>query len=193
MSPVHRWVLKFCRTVHVYLTLFGLVLLTFFAVTGFLLNHYDWFVGEPTTRTASGVAPAAMLQPLDKLAVVEWLRREHGAGGLLDSFDEEEESLRVVFKSPGRRVEAIVQRGDGQTALSYESHGLLGLLTDLHRGNSAGAAWGLVIDGLCVLVLIVSATGLVLWSSLRARGKYGSLVLLLGLAVALAVYFVFVP
>jgi hypothetical protein len=39
----------------------------------------------------------------------------------------------------------------------------------------------------------VSATGLVLWSSLRARGKYGSLVLLLGLAVALGVYFVFVP
>jgi hypothetical protein len=197
MAPLHRWLLKWSRMVHVYSTLFGLALVLFFAVTGFMLNHEDWFdLSEPRTRTETGALPTDVLQPVDKLAVAERLRKDFAASGEVDTFEEEEDDsrrVRVVFKGPGRRVEALVQVEDGKTTVSYESRGLVGLLTDLHRGKSTGRAWGLVIDGVCVLLLVISATGLVLWSSLRSRGKFGALVFLVGAAASVAVYVLWVP
>jgi hypothetical protein len=67
------------------------------------------------------------------------------------------------------------------------------MLTDMHRGKSSGAAWGLVIDAVSIIFVIVSITGLILWSSLRSRGKHGLLTIMLGLAAGLVVYFLFVP
>src|ERR1700676_703403 len=113
MSPFHRGLVKWARTVHLYTTLFALALVLFFSITGFMLNHEDWFgTSDPHTHTDTGSIPTALLQGPDKLAVVELLRKEFGATGAVDSFEEEEggESFRVVFKSPGRRVEAIIKR-----------------------------------------------------------------------------------
>ena len=51
----------------------------------------------------------------------------------------------------------------------------------------------MVIDGVCVLLLIVSTTGLILWQSLRSRGRYGLVVMALGLGVGVGVFYLFVP
>lgn len=194
MSPAHRWLIKSARTVHLYVTLSGVVLLAFFAVTGFILNHEDWFgFGVANTRTATGHVPTALLAGPDKLGIVELLRKDFAAKGVLDSFEEEEDSLRLAFTQPGRRVEAVIQRSDGSMELTYDTRGFFGVIADLHRGKSTGTAWSLVIDGVCILVLVVSATGLYLWSSLKGRGHYGWVVLVLGLLFGLLVYFAFVP
>ena len=52
MSRFHRWLLKTARTIHVYVTLLGLALILFFAITGFMLNHIEWFEFEQV-RTVS--------------------------------------------------------------------------------------------------------------------------------------------
>ena len=194
MSPARRRLLIVARYVHVYLTLFGLVLLTFFAVTGFMLNHEDWFLAsDPIDRTASGTVPTAILQPPDKLAIVELLRKDYAARGLVETCEVEDDPVRVVFNGPGRRVEAVIQKEDGKLEVKYQSRGLVGIVLDLHRGKATGTAWSLIIDGVCVLVLIVAATGLILWHSLRGRGHYGLLVIGLGLALGVVVYLAFVP
>jgi len=53
--------------------------------------------------------------------------------------------------------------------------------------------WGVVIDSVCVLLLTVSAAGLILWSSLRHRARHGLAVMGLGLLVGVGVYVLFVP
>jgi hypothetical protein len=72
----------------------------------------------------------------------------------------------------------------------------------LHRGNRGnveketkftGRVWSVVIDATCVLLLIISTTGLILWWSLKSRGKWGAILLLTGGASAFAVYYWFVP
>jgi hypothetical protein len=194
MAPAYRRLLKWARTIHVYLTLFGLVLILFFAVTGFMLNHEDWFgLNEPRTWDAEGTLSKGLLDPVDRLAVVEALRKHHGATGEVHSFKELDDAVEVEFLRPSGRVVAEVRREDGAVKLEFSATGLAGLLTDLHKGKSAGAAWGLVIDAVCVLLLVVSATGLVLWGSLKSRGKGGLAVTLLGAAAALAVYYLSVP
>ena len=195
MHPFHRRLLKVARTTHVYLTLFGLVLILFFALTGFMLNHEDWFgLGEPRTRTAVGSLRPDILRPtVDRLAVVEALRKDYGATGAVDSFRDDEELVEVVFLRPGSRAVAEIHRADGKTAVTIETRGVVGVMTDLHKGKSSGRVWGLLIDAVCVLLLVISATGLVLWSSLKSRGKWGVVAFLAGLVAAAAVYFWAVP
>ena len=99
----------------------------------------------------------------------------------------------MIFIRPGLRVVAEVQRDDGKTKVTFYSSGTSGIITDLHKGKSAGAAWGIVIDGVCILLLFISMSGLVLWSALKSRGKWGVLALTLGLTIGFAVYIAFVP
>jgi hypothetical protein len=194
MTPAYRRLLKWSRLAHVYLTLFGLVLILGFAITGFMLNHESWFLPtEPWTRQAEGMMPANLLHPVDRLGVVETLRNDFGAAGAVSSFREDDDGLEVELVRPGMRVVASVRLADGQTTVQFETRGWAGILMDLHKGKSAGWAWGWVIDGVCVLLLAVAATGLVLWWSLRGRGKWGAVVLLCGTALAVAVYYWLVP
>jgi hypothetical protein len=194
MSPSHRWLLKWARTLHVYLTLCALALLLFFGVTGFMLNHEDWFSpADPYTHTLTGAVPTELLEDPDRLGVVELLRRDYGAVGALDSFEGDDDNYRVVFKAPGRRVEANIRRPTGELEVTHETRGAVGVMLDLHRGKATGRPWGLVIDIVAGAICVISATGLILWSSLRARGRHGLLVIVVGLALAVAVYLAFVP
>jgi hypothetical protein len=125
--------------------------------------------------------------------VVEALRKDFGVRGALDSFETESDTLRVMFAGPGRRDDVVIERADSQTTVTHLTRGLIGVILDLHCGKATGPVWGVVIDGVCVLLLTVSATGLILWSSLRNRARHGLAVMLLGLFVGVGVYVLFVP
>jgi hypothetical protein len=196
MSPAKRWLLKAARTVHVYATLFGLVLLLFFAVTGFMLNHEKWFgldESQEQSVEGTGVIPMRLLQPVDKFGLAELLRKDYGASGEADIDDSDPQLIRAVFKGPGRKFDARIDRADGKMDWERRSKGLAGLLADLHRSKSVGVVWPWVIDAVCMLLLLISTTGLILWWSLRSRGRFGILTIGLGLVASVTVYLLWVP
>ena len=227
MSPLHRWLLKTSRTVHVYLTLFGLTLILFFAITGFMLNHTEWFLPddaklEAQTRRESRPLPLDKMPggklPVppessdeatgeEKLAVVEALRKEFDVRGELSSFvfakdDNDRPQIKVEFKRAGGETVATIDMESATTEVTSTYQGWAIVMTDLHRGNRGnmsnevkrtGRVWSFVIDGTCVLLLIISATGLVMWWSLKSRGKWGAILFVVGTAVTGAVYYWFVP
>lgn len=278
MTLAHRLLLKWARIVHVYITLFGFVTLLFFAVTGFMLNHENWFL---PTQTTTGKIPTELLRAADRdaiidalrsdfgvpsdmalnafdsdpgtfhitfksdkgtaeaviraddgttvvtvdsdsqsrervsiiegkmpiellipddpskqLPIVEVLRRDFGARGEVNvppTYEKESESFSVVFKAPTYQATATIRASDGQTKVKHQSRGINGILLDLHRGKDSGEQWSLVVDVVSILFVIVSATGLILWSSLRGRAQHGIAVLLLGLVISVAIYFLWVP
>jgi hypothetical protein len=191
MSPFRRELLRWARTVHLYVTLFALALVLFFSVTGFMLNHEDWFLpADSFGRTQEGKIPTELLaEPADKLAVVELLRKDYEAVGLVDSetLDTDDDPIRIVFKRPGTEVEALIKRESGETEVTIRSRGISAILLDLHRGKSTGKVWSLVIDATCVVLLILAATGLIMWSSLRGRGRFSLLVLVGGTMLSVLV------
>lgn len=253
MSPAYKKLLKISRLVHVYLTLFGLVLILFFSVTGFMLNHESWFLPKVKDRTLPvrmGTLPKKLLEPLDKLAVVEALRRDFGVSGFLGGDPKEYETddggesgaplvrgmdelfpvpkppddpadpmepVVLKFAAPSKDFDVKIwlrddpapkpvegdnnadagpkpapkKAGDVEVATNYKGWG--GVLMDLHKGKATGRAWAWVIDITCVFLVIISMTGLVLWSSLKTRGKWGLVSLLLGGLASLAVYYLGVP
>jgi uncharacterized protein len=196
MSHGHRLLLKWARLLHVYLTMFAFLLILFFAITGFVLNHEGWFdFDEPTTSVAAATVPTELLGEPDKLAVVEHLRKHQRVSGSVETkdFEVEDDKVTIVFRGPGRQYTARIGRADGAAEIKLESRGLLGMLTDLHRGKATGLAWGLVIDGVCAVLLLISATGLILWSSLRGRAQHGLAVMMLGMGISIVIYFCCVP
>lgn len=234
MSRIHRWLLKTARTIHVYLTLFGLTLILFFAITGFMLNHTEWFLPddaklEAQTRKETRQLPLEKMPggklPVpsessdeatgeEKLAVVEALRKEFDVRGEMSSFTfvrvdkpdgdtgPNKYQIKVEFKRAGGETVATIDADTANTEVAATYQGFAIVMTDLHRGNRGnltnevkrtGRVWSFVIDGTCILLLIISATGLVMWWSLKSRGKWGAVLFLLGTGLSVAVYYWFVP
>jgi hypothetical protein len=195
-SSHHRRLLfkKWSRTLHIYISMLGLLAVIFFSVTGIMLNHEEWFgFSTPHIVKEEGSLPEAMDKEPDKLAIVEKLRKEFGATGAMDAFEVEDDHLTISFKSPGRHTDATIQRADGHAEVSLESYGFSGRFVDLHRGTDAGPAWRFIIDATAVLLLITCATGLLLWCLVpkwRPLGLAALAVCLIGCAI---VYFVCVP
>jgi uncharacterized protein len=182
------------RNLHIYISMFGLQAILFFSLTGFMLNHSDWFgSSEPTKRTREASIPAAMIQTPNELTIVEHLRKYWGATGELNSFDTQDDELRVVFKSPARRFEAVINRPDGHMQLNSESYGFFGRVMELHRGEDAGPVWSFLIDTTAVVLILTSLTGLTLWLLIAKWRNLGLLCLGSCLAIGGVVYFFFVP
>ena len=121
MNSAHRHVLRWSRSLHVYLTLFGLVLLLFFAVTGFMLNHEDWFLPRQTT---SGVIPIAWLgAPESREQILDKLRDDFGVAGDLESFEATDNgaAFRIVFKADDGRSTAFIRLADGAAEVSHDA------------------------------------------------------------------------
>lgn len=172
--PLKKELVLWTRTLHIYLTMFGLVLLFFFSLTGFALNHDRWFsLDEPRIRERATTLPADVARTGDRLALVEQLRKNEGARGEVMSIDEDDTERRVQFTSPGRKVEFTIERDSGQTNVHEEIRNALAFLTDLHTGKSAGDAWRRVIDATSIFLFLASLSGVILWISLPKRRKLG--------------------
>lgn len=227
MSPLFRWVVKWSRTAHLYLSLFALGLLLFFGLTGFTLNHEDWFLppAEDRTATAPCEVPAEFMRDpsANELAIVEHLRAKYGryVVGSLSTAEEasadpsarrqllevDDEAVRAVFKRPGSNVSVVLYRqtkeveGDapeqnktfqpGQGEITYSKSGAVIFFNDLHRAKDSSGPWHLVLDVTVVLLVLISATGLVLWLSLKGRGKWGVWVVVAGVLGFVAFVWVF--
>jgi hypothetical protein len=187
----------FIRWLHIYVSMFGLVAVLFFSVTGVTLNHPDWFLGGMETRSdAEGridpklLTSASPSGDVAKLEVVEHLRASHGVRGALVEFRVDDAECLVAFKGPGYSADAFINRDDGRYTLSQTALGLVGVINDLHKGRDSGPVWSLVVDVSAVLLVIVSLSGLILIFYLKLRRRPGLVVALAGgLAVALLYWF----
>jgi len=191
---MNRTFLTWTRTIHIYLTMAALALMLFFAVTGFTVNHEDWFgATTPRIRNVSGTTPMEWVKAEDKLRIVEHLRSALGVSGAMTDFETDDEKYRVVFKGPGRVCEAAIVRADGRTDVEIKTFGLMGRINDLHRGRDAGEGWRWVIDASALLIVLASATGLILWLALPKRRKLGIAWLVVGVGASVGFYWMMVP
>jgi hypothetical protein len=185
------------RWLHIYLSMVSFALIFFFAVTGLTLNHAERFTGKVSTVEVSGALnPAWVRDPdtlkVDKLSVVEYLRKTHGISAAQSDFRIDDEQVGVSFKGPGFAADAFVDRATGKYQLTKTSAGFIGLINDLHKGRDTGHAWSVFIDVAAVLLSVVSLTGLLLLLFLKKRRASGLWIAAAGLALALLVYLIWI-
>jgi uncharacterized protein len=169
-------------------------ILLFFAGTGFTVNHQDWFNKQQKTVQSRGVLDSGWVKGnVDKLQVVEFLRRKDGLHGALDDFRIDDSQCSVSFKGPGYEADVVIDRAAGSYDITETRAGLIAILNDLHKGRDAGRSWSRIIDLSAILMIAVSLTGLILLLYLHKRRMAGLLLLGAGGLVAWLVYAIWVP
>src|SRR5262245_44241826 len=116
MRAAYKWLLKWTRTLHIYLSMFALLALFFFAATGLMLHRPDWcgIVRPRPGGTRTGELPAELIsEPLEAFQqrTAERVRAAAGVEGDVESLEIGKEQLRVAFQSPDGRVTLRVERG----------------------------------------------------------------------------------
>ena len=143
---------------------------------------------DPTPDEAPDLA-----RQVNKLEVVESLRKAHGIRGALADFKVDESECTVTFKGPGYAADAFIDRDTGHYTLTQSFHGLIAVLNDLHKGRDTGLVWSILIDASAIVLTVISLSGLVLLFYLKLRRIPGLLVVLAGTVVVAALFYLGVP
>lgn len=188
---------KYSRWLHIYASMTSFVIVFFFAVTGWTLNHPDLFTGRARTARATGTLDSTWTNTgaadVARLEIVEALRRAHQVGGALSDFRIDGDQLSIAFKGPGYAADALVDRASGKYELTESRLGLVAIVNDLHKGRDTGGVWKAVIDVSAGLLTFISLTGLMLLYFIHKHRVAGIILLVAGGALTAVLYWAWVP
>jgi hypothetical protein len=197
MHALKRRLAKYSRWLHIYASMTSFVIVFFFAVTGWTLNHAEWFNGRERTSRAAGALDTRWTNTgtgdVARLEIVEALRKAHRVSGAVSDFRVDDDQVSVAFKGPGYAADAAIDRKSGKYDLTESRLGLIAIANDLHKGRDTGGVWKLVIDVSAGLLTFISLTGLILIYFIHKHRLAGLILLVAGGALAGLLYAVWVP
>jgi len=195
--------LRWLRTIHLWVGLWGALLGFLFGLTGILLNHRA-VLKIPLERAVQRSSELALPEaggPQSAEQLAQWLQAELGMKAQsvrakaeppktvrwADREVEQPPRWTVNLQSPQRGVNAEYLVGNRYVRLETQDATPIGTLTRLHTATGVGAFWVLLADTIAGGFMVLSVTGLLLWSRLRAI-KLTAVVVSLG-ALSGAVWF----
>ena len=197
MSQGARRLVRYLRYAHLYLAMLGSLLICFFAVTGLVLNHEDFFTAGASeeSETEKPARPDLLKEPIDMEAIEAMARREFAVRGGVTSANQDESYIEMTFERPGYRADLTIDREAKSIRVYARNDGALSALIQLHRGRHAptGKWWPWVVDAAAVLLIIASLTGIGLLLSLKHHRAAGLAAATTGVALAVVAYFLLVP
>ncbi len=189
---------RFCRMLHGYLSAVAFIALIFFAGTGLLLNHPEWFASDNArnertitlpmrdinaARSASDAPRALAALVQNKIEV----RGEYASGDIMAP----EAMLR--FEGVSGSSDVMIDLDTGRTEVSVQNATTVSMLHDLHRGKKAGQVWRGLIDIVAGVVLALSLIGYILFFSLRYRLGSSLTITAIGAIALIGIFIAFVP
>jgi hypothetical protein len=185
-------VLQWLRTTHVWLGLWGAVLGFIFGLSGLLLNHRA-VMKIPVERAQVTQTQATLTQAMttpDELA--QWLAAHANLPGVRANIRKERaatvvwrgqitpqaERWSVTLNTPKVSVSAKYVPGSQVVELETQDATAWGLLLRLHSGSGASPLWILIADTIAGVFMVLTLTGVLLWSRLRAPRLLGVAVLI---------------
>lgn len=200
VRPFHLKVAALLRWLHIYLSMFSLLLVLFFSATGLTLNHPDWLFGtEQKLTDTQGKVPGEWVagskpeaSEVARLEIVEELRKR-GVRGAVEEFRVDETECLVSFKAPGYAADSYIDRATGNYRLTTTEDGTVAALNDLHKGRHSGAVWSRVVDVSALFLTVISLTGLGLVFFLKRLRVAALLTVCGGIVVAALIIRLFVP
>src|SRR5882762_7354850 len=110
----------------------GLLVLLLFGVTGFTINHEDWFgATTPRVTETEGRTPLSLVTKKDALRIVEHLRATFRISGAMTDYDDASDRVMIAFKEPGRTWEVQIEKVTGATKIHEEAFNFAAIINDL--------------------------------------------------------------
>lgn len=167
-QQTNRWM----RWVHVYVSMFALLVILFFGLTGLTLNHPDWTFGDQLEQsTVTGTLPDSVVVDgeVELLLVSDYLRAEYGIGGDVASFDTSPTSGSLSYRGPGYSADALFDVPSLDYTVTVQQAGFVAVMNDIHKGSDTGSSWKWVIDIAAGSLVLISLTGLGIQFLMRKR------------------------
>jgi hypothetical protein len=190
---------KWLRKVHGWIGLWGAALGLLFGTTGFLLNHRGGPLRVSTGEPQVSVVQVPLPQPAPQTPreLGKWLKQELKLAGSPGRAQKEPahpvawgersmiqpEHWQLSFASPHENTSAEYWVGNDYVTVKRSENSFLAMLTNLHKGVGLSVGWVLLIDTLAGSIILLSLTGVLLWTELNKRKTVG-VVLVLGSIVA---------
>ena len=191
--------IKWLRKVHGWIGLWGAALGLLFGTTGFLLNHRGGPLRVSTGEPQVSVVQVPLPQPAPQTPreLGKWLKQELKLAGSPGRVQKEPahpvawgersmvqpEHWQLNFASPHENTAAEYWVGNGYVTVKRSENSFLATLTNLHKGVGLSVGWVLLIDTLAGSIILLSLTGVLLWTELYKRKTVGA-VLVIGSIVA---------
>jgi hypothetical protein len=191
--------IKWLRKVHGWIGLWGAALGLLFGTTGFLLNHRGGPLRVSTGEPQVSVVQVPLPQPAPPTPreLGKWLKQELKLAGSPGRVQKEPahpvawgersmvqpEHWQLNFASPHENTTAEYWVGNGYVTVKRSENTFLATLTNLHKGVGLSVGWILLIDTLAGSIILLSLTGVLLWTELNKRKTVGA-VLVIGSIVA---------
>lgn len=196
--------LKWLRKTHGWIGLWGAALGLLFGVTGILQNH------RTVLKIPAAQVQETMLQiplptpaPANVKAMATWLQQELMVDRPVSRERSEpakpvawgDKTLKqpahwtVTFNSPQVNLQAEYWVGNTFVTVKRSDQNIFGTLNNLHKATGVGMPWILLADTLAGSIILLSLTGVVLWTQFNRRRMIGfgigltSLTLLIGFAM----------
>lgn len=175
--------LTWLRKIHLYVGLWGAVLGLLFGATGILLNHRSIMkipVEKTMQKTAQLPLPARPVTSPEQMSA--WLQQElkftpeqvtqtksQPAKKIVWADQEvmQPERWSISMQSPQRGVNVEYFVGNRFVKLDHVDATPIGTLTRLHMSIGVGAFWILLSDTIAGSLILLSITGLLLWTQLH--------------------------
>jgi uncharacterized protein len=192
--------IKWLRKVHGWVGLWGAVLGMLFGTTGFLLNHRAGPLkvssGEPQVEQLQLPLPQKGFKSPAEMG--HWLKSElkiDGKPGRVrrepahpvawgDQSATQPEFWQVVIASPSQNVQAEYWVGNGYVSVKRSENSFLGTMNNLHKGVGLSVGWVLLIDTIAGSLILLSLTGVLLWTELNKRRTVGVVLVLASIVAA---------
>ncbi|WP_019937126.1 PepSY-associated TM helix domain-containing protein [Bordetella sp. FB-8] len=193
--------IKWLRKAHGWLGLWGAAMGLMFGISGFFQNHRAVMkIDTPApvvTRIRMQVPETVPQEPAD---VAAWLQREWNlvkpvervarSAGQTVSWNGQTVQLpehwQIRFRTPHYLIQADYTPATRQVSARQVMPGWLGVIENLHRANGVGMAWVLLSDTIAGSLVLLSLTGLLLWTELERRKLVGATVFAASVAAVLA-------
>ena len=88
------------------------------------------------------------------------------------------------FNAPREQIQADYWVGNHAVSVRRTDNGVVATLTNLHKGVGMSVGWVLVVDTLAGSLILLSLTGVLLWTELNRRKTVGA-VLVVGCIVTM--------
>jgi hypothetical protein len=205
-APTRRALaVKWLRKMHGWIGLWGAVLGLLFGSTGILLNHRAVLkIPAAQVQESTVQIPLPNPAPANPQALAAWLKSSLKLAP--DPARVKAEPARPVawgdralvqpprwsasFTSPTGAVQAEYWVGNNYVTLKRNENNVFATLTNLHKGVGMSMGWILLVDTLAGSIILLSLSGVALWTLTNRRRTVGIVIasasLLLAGGVALA-------
>jgi len=166
---------RYCRLIHGWLSAFAFLILCFFAITGLILNHPDWPLGDapPAIEKKFTLEPQELQQLNDaeepETLLVEFTNKRVDLKGEISGGNQAGNEIFVRMQGVRGLSDVRASLITGNVEAIVEPAPPLAIFNELHRGERAGTSWRWVIDAVAILLVVLSIVGYLIFLSLRFR------------------------